>query len=122
MPAAHHGQVTAAAVPSDRARPTSIERGRRRRERRRTKARGSSVPLPRLRRRRLARRYDLIGGAAHEFGHVIELKGKAADAGGGRAYLHDEIANLRFRHLHAHHVPAVPTLTGIEAEDLAAPS
>src|SRR5262249_39183054 len=82
---------------------------------------GSSVPLLRLR-RRLARRHDLIGGAAHEFGHVIELEGEAADAGGGRAHLHDEIADLRFRHLHAHHVPAVPTLTGIEAEDLAAPS
>ena len=76
----------------------------------------------RSRRRRLARRHDLIGGAADEFGHVIELEGEAADAGGGRAHLHDQVADLRFRHLHAHHVPAVPALAGVEAEDLAAPS
>src|SRR5215831_8473669 len=82
---------------------------------------GDSAGL-RLRRRRLSRRHDLLGGAAHEFGHVIELEGEAADAGGGRAHLHDEIADLRLGHLHAHHVPAVPTLAGVEAEDLTAPS
>src|SRR5262249_57500413 len=85
--------------------------------RRRTKANSFSVLLPRLRRRRLARRYDLVGGAAHEFGHVIELEGKAADAGGGRAHLHDEIADLRFRHLHAHHVPAGPTPTRVATRE-----
>ena len=53
---------------------------------------------------------------------MVELEGEAADAGGGRAHLHDQIADLRFRHLHAHHVPAVPALAGVEAEDLAAPS
>src|SRR4029453_1621974 len=76
-------------------------------------------PLCRL---RLARRHDLVGGAADELGHVIELEREAADAGGGRAPLHDEVADLRSRHLHAHHVPAVPAGTGVEAEDLPAPS
>src|SRR6476661_1027193 len=72
-------------------------------------------------RRGLARRYDLIRGSAHEFGHMVELEREAADAGGRRAHLHDEIADFRFRHLHAHHVPAVPALARVEAEDLAAP-
>src|ERR1700757_1833068 len=74
----------------------------------------------RLRRRRLSRRHDLLRGAAHEFGHVVELESEAADAGGGRAHLHDEIADLRLRHLHAHNVPAVPTLARVEAGDSAA--
>src|SRR5262245_23311070 len=76
----------------------------------------------RLRRGRLARCDDLIGGAAHQFGHVVELEGKAADAGGGRAHLDNQIADLRFRHLHAHYVPAVPALARVETEDLTAPS
>src|SRR4029450_13178445 len=47
-----------------------------------------------LGRRRLARRHDLVGGAPDEFGHVIELERKAADARGRRAHLDDQIADL----------------------------
>src|SRR5260370_2615481 len=82
----------------------------------------SRPPQPRLSRGRLTRRHDLLGGAPHQFGHVIELEGEAAHAGSGGAHLHDEIADLRFRHLHPHHVPAVPPLARVEAEDLAAPT
>ena len=35
--------------------------------------------------RGLSRCYDLIGGAAHEFGHVVELEREAADPGRRRA-------------------------------------
>src|SRR6516162_1556831 len=64
---------------------------------------------------RLARRYDLVCDAAREFRHVIELERVAADSGGSRTHLHDEVSDLRLRHLHAHHVPARPALAGIEA-------
>ena len=63
-----------------------------------------------------------VGGAPDEFGHVIELERKAADAGGRRAHLDNQVADLGFRHLHAHHVPAVPARAGVEAEDLPAPA
>src|SRR3954469_774485 len=72
-------------------------------------------------RSRLSRRHDLVGGTSDEFGHVIELEREAADTGGGRAHLDDQIADLRLRHLHTHHVPPVPAFTGVEAENLAAP-
>src|SRR3954453_3387805 len=72
-------------------------------------------------RSRLSRRHDLVGGASDEFGHVIELERETADAGGGRAHLDDQIADLRLRHLHAYDVPPVPAFAGVEAENLAAP-
>src|SRR5208282_3033121 len=39
-----------------------------------------------------------------------------------RANFDDEVADLRLRHLGAHHVPAVPAVARIKAEDLTAPS
>ena len=65
---------------------------------------------------------DLVGRLAGQFRHVVELVGEAADPGGGRSHLDDEVADLRFRHHGAHHVPAFPALAGVEAEDLAAAS
>ena len=47
----------------------------------------------------LLRRDDLVGGAAGQFRHVVELEGERADAGGRRAHLDDEVADLGFRHL-----------------------
>src|SRR5438067_8855660 len=49
--------------------------------------------------RRLPCGDDLVGGAAGELGHVVELEGEGAHARGGRAHLDDEVANLGFRHL-----------------------
>jgi hypothetical protein len=46
--------------------------------------RGSSMRREQLRRSsRLARGDDLVGGAAGDLGHMIELEAEAADAGGG---------------------------------------
>src|SRR5262249_21711385 len=44
------------------------------------------------------------------------------DAGRGRAYLDDQISNLRFRHLGAHGVPAIPVFARVETEDLTSPA
>src|SRR5205809_4188505 len=41
---------------------------------------------------------DLVGVAAGDFGHAVELPGEAAGAGGRRTQLDDEVADLRFRH------------------------
>src|SRR6266851_6276017 len=76
---------------------------------------------PATSRRNPVRGDDLVGGAAGDFGHAVESPRKAAGAGGGRTQLHDQIADLRFRHGGADAVPSRPTLAGIEAEDLAAP-
>src|SRR6266545_2650482 len=51
---------------------------------------------------------DLIGGFPCQFSHMVEPEGEGAGAGSGRAHLDDEVADLGFRHLGAHHVPAVP--------------
>src|SRR6266542_3460409 len=72
-------------------------------------------------RRDAVRGDDLVGGAAGDFGHAVELPRKAAGAGGGRAQLHDQVADLRFRHGGADAVPSRPVVAGVEAQDLAAP-
>src|SRR5271166_2329594 len=72
--------------------------------------------------RRLPRRDDLLRGLAGEFGHVVELEGEGANAGGGRTYLDDEVADLGLRHQRAHRVPAGPAFAGVEAENLPAPA
>src|SRR3954449_3203954 len=64
---------------------------------------------------------DLVGGAAGDFGHAVELPGKAAGAGGGRSDFHDQVADLRLRHGGADAIPSGPALAGVEAEDLATP-
>src|SRR5712692_7047424 len=74
-----------------------------------------------LRRRLPPRRDDLVRSLADEFRHVVEFEGEGTDAGGRRAYLDDKVADLRFRHFGAHHVPAAPVLARVEAEDLTAP-
>src|SRR5262249_52502571 len=65
-------------------------------------------------------RYDLLGRLAGEFRHVVELEREAADARSGGADLDDEIADLALRHHGADHVPALPTLAGVETENLTA--
>src|SRR3954453_9992920 len=65
---------------------------------------------------------DLLRGPARHLGHAVELPGKAAGPGGGRAQLYDQFADLGFRHHGANAVPARPALAGVEAENLAAPS
>src|SRR5215467_79965 len=66
--------------------------------------------------RRVAMRGDdLVGVAAGDFGHPLELPGEAAGPGGGRAQFDDEIADLRFRHGGADAVPAAPAFSCIEA-------
>src|SRR4051794_14904243 len=49
-------------------------------------------PVLSRRLRGLLRRDDLVGGAAGEFGHVVELRRESADARGCRPDLDDEIA------------------------------
>src|SRR5579871_6372680 len=65
---------------------------------------------------------DLVGSAAGQLGHVVELEGEGAGAGGRRADFNNQVADLGFGHFGAHHVPAVPALARVEAEDLAAPA
>src|SRR5258708_13299638 len=65
---------------------------------------------------------DLIGGTAGDLGHAVELPGETAGAGGGRAQLHDQFADLGFRHHGTHAVPSPPALAGVKTEDLPAPS
>ena len=72
--------------------------------------------------RRAPRRDDLIGGAAGQFGHVVEFEVKGAGARGGGTNFHDQVADLGFRHHRPHCVPAFPAFARIEAEDLAAPA
>ena len=67
-----------------------------------------------------ARGDDLVGGAADQFRHVIESEGEGARARGRRADFDDQVANFGFRHFGPHHVPAVPALARVEAEDMAA--
>src|SRR5882724_12996049 len=64
---------------------------------------------------------DLVGGAAGDLRHAVELPCKTAGAGGGRPQLHDQVADLGFRHGGADAVPSRPVLAGVEAEDLAPP-
>src|SRR5712664_1029749 len=61
---------------------------------------------------------DLVGGAAGDLRHVIELAGETAGAGGGRAQFHDQFADLGLRHHGADAIPARPPLAGVEAENL----
>src|SRR5690349_14697605 len=63
---------------------------------------------------------DLLRGAAGDFGHAVELAGKAAGAGGGGAQFDDQFADLGFRHHGADAVPAGPSLACVETKDLAA--
>src|SRR3954462_628953 len=70
--------------------------------------------------RRPSGRHDLVRGFPRELGHVVELERVAADTRRSGAHLYDEVANLRFRHQRANHVPAVPAVAGVEAEELAA--
>src|SRR5690606_19997346 len=62
-----------------------------------------------------------VGQPAGEFGHVVENRLIARHAGGRRAKLYDEVADLGLRHGRLHHVPARPAVAGVVAEDLAAP-
>src|SRR5262245_55680761 len=55
---------------------------------------------------------DLVGGAAGDFGHAVELPGEAAGAGGGRAQFHDQVTDLRLRHGGADAIPSRPALAG----------
>src|SRR5450631_1342715 len=64
---------------------------------------------------------DLIGGAAGDLGHAVELPGKAAGAGRRRPQLHDQLADLGFRHHGADAVPSRPAFTGVETENLPSP-
>src|SRR5260370_7659782 len=64
---------------------------------------------------------DLIGGPAGNLGHAVELPGETAGARGGRAQLHDQLADLGFRHHGADTIPSGPALAGVEAHDLTAP-
>src|SRR5215468_11047276 len=72
--------------------------------------------------RSASRRNDLVCGAARQFGHMVEFESEGTDAGRGRAYLDDQISNLRFRHLGAHGVPAIPVFARVETEDLTSPA
>ena len=58
----------------------------------------------------------LVRRLADEFGHVIEARDKAADAGRRRPHLDDQVADFRFRDHGAHDVPARPVRTRIETE------
>src|SRR5260370_6793814 len=64
---------------------------------------------------------DLIGGAAGDFGHAVELPCETAGTGGRRPQLHDQLADLGFRHHGADAIPSGPALAGVKAEDLPAP-
>src|SRR6516225_3428490 len=64
---------------------------------------------------------DLVGGAAGNLGHVIELPRETAGTRRRRAQFDDQFADLGFRHQRADAVPALPALTGIEGQDLPAP-
>src|SRR5215468_5583728 len=66
------------------------------------------------------RRNDLIGLFAGQFRHMVEPEREAADAGGRRANLHDEVADFRLRHHRPHDIPAAPPFAGVEAENLPA--
>src|SRR6187402_2251424 len=69
----------------------------------------------------LFRRDYLIGGAAGELRHVVELGGKSTYPGSRRADLDDQVADLGLRHHGLDGVPAGPTVACIEAENLPAP-
>ena len=64
---------------------------------------------------------DHLGRAAGQLGHVVEAGREGADAGGRRAQLDDEVADLRLRDHGVEHVPALPAGPRVVAEDLAAP-
>src|SRR6202158_914926 len=61
---------------------------------------------------------DLIGGAAGGLGHAGEQPREAAGAGRRRPQLHDQFADLGFRHHGADAVPSRPAFTGVETENL----
>src|ERR1044072_8493585 len=63
---------------------------------------------------------DLVGGAAGQLGHVVELRRERADTGGRRGHLDDEVAALGLAHHRLHGPPAAPAVTRVEAEDLPA--
>src|SRR5215831_20289319 len=64
---------------------------------------------------------DLVGGTAGDLGHVVELAGKTPGAGGRRAQLDDQLADLGFRHHRADAIPTRPAFAGVEGEDLSPP-
>src|ERR1700737_3102361 len=73
-------------------------------------------------RRDAMRGNDLIGGAAGDLGHAVELPGETAGARRRRPQLHDQLADLGFRHHGADAIPPPPAPAGVKAEDLPAPS
>src|ERR1700694_1771284 len=64
---------------------------------------------------------DLIGGPAGDLGHAVELPGETAGTRRRRSQLHDQFADLGFRHHGADAIPAGPALAGIEDENLTSP-
>src|SRR3984885_13615022 len=65
---------------------------------------------------------ELVGGPARAPRHAVELPRETAGAGGGGAQLHDQFADLGLGHHRANAIPSRPALTGVEAENLSAPS
>src|SRR5437879_2254574 len=64
-----------------------------------------------LKSRRVAMRGDdLVGGAAGDLGHAVELPGETAGARRCRPQLHDQLADLCFRHHGADAIPSRPAL------------
>ena len=53
---------------------------------------------------------------------MIELEREGAGARRRRADFDNEVADLGLRHFRPHHVPALPAVAGIEAQNLAATS
>ena len=64
----------------------------------------------------------LLGGAAGQLRHVVELAGEAADPEGQRAQFDDQVVQFAARQVRPDDVPARPVLLGVVAEDLAAPA
>src|SRR5260221_5342717 len=61
---------------------------------------------------------DLVGGAAGDLSHAVELPRKTAGAGGSRPQFHDQLVDLGFQHGGADAVPALPGLAAFGAEYL----
>src|SRR5438105_8578434 len=64
---------------------------------------------------------DLLGLAAGQLLHMVELMREAADAERQRAQLDDQVVQFVARQIGSDDVPARPVLLGVIAEDLPAP-
>src|SRR5258708_32815743 len=60
----------------------------------------------------------LIGQATAELGQMVEARLEGADAGGGRAQLDDQGANLGLRDPRLDHVPSPPAGARVRAAEL----